>query len=304
MKLEHRNLAELATLPERSRDFHKGNAGRILVIAGSAGMTGAGAMASRACLRAGAGVVLWAIPKSLNLVAEMLEVEIISLPIPETPTGSPAMDAREILVEAAREADCVVLGPGLPVAGDTGELMRLLIPEIYPPLLLDGGALSAIGTELMIIRKRTSPTIITPHPGEMARITGKTIEDIQGKRKDFAVKYAKLTGAVVVLKGEGTIVTNGTDVYINETGNPGMATAGSGDVLCGVVAALVGQGLSPFDAAKLGTYLHGVAGDLALEAKGIHGIISSDMIELLPNAFRLYVEVRRAAAAPGGNAGT
>lgn len=302
MKLEHPNLAELAVLPERSQEFHKGDAGRILVIAGSAGMTGAGAMASRSCLRSGAGVVLWAIPKSLNLVAEMLEVEIVSLPVPETPSAAPSMDAREMLVEAAREADCVVLGPGLPVAGDTGELMRLLTPEIYPTLILDGGALSAIGTEMMIIRKRTSPTIITPHPGEMARITGKTIEDIQNRRRDFAVKYAKHTGAVVILKGHNTVVTNGTDVYLNATGNPGMATAGSGDVLCGIVAALVGQGLSPFAAAKLGVYLHGLAGDLALEEKGLHGIISSDMIELLPAAFRLYTATRRAASEGGPGA--
>ena len=290
------NLAELAPLPARDLEYHKGNGGRILVIAGSAGMTGAGGMASLSGLRAGAGVVLWAIPRSLNFVGEAMNLEVMTLPIPDTPAGAPSMDAREILVEAARETDCVVLGPGLPVAGDTGELMRLLIPEIYPPLIVDGGAFSAIGTDVMILRKRQNPTIITPHPGEMGRITGKTSAEIQEKRRDFAVKYAKLSGAVVALKGHRTLVTDSRAVYENETGNPGMATAGAGDVLCGVIAALVGQGLAPFEAAKLGVFLHGLAGDLATADKGVHGVIASDIIDFLPAAFMRYGAMREGGA--------
>lgn len=282
------NLKDLPPLPPRTPDSHKGTSGRVLVIAGSAGMTGAGALASVSSLRAGCGVVLWALPRSLNLVGESLSMEVMTLPIPETPSGAPSMDAREILVEAARETDCVVLGPGLPVAGDTGELMRLLIPEIYPPLIVDGGAFAAIGTDMMILRKRQSPTIITPHPGEMGRITGKTIDNVQEKRQEFAQKYAKLSGAVVALKGHRTIVTNGQDSYVNESGNPGMSTAGAGDVLCGVIAAFVAQGMSTFDATKLGVYLHGLAGDIAAEDIGMHGIIASDIISRLPAAFKRY----------------
>lgn len=285
----------LPPLPKRDADFHKGRAGRVLVIAGSAGMTGAGGMASMAALRSGAGVVLWAIPKSLNAVGEAMIPEVMTLPVPDTPSGAPSMEAREILVEAARETDCVVLGPGLPVAGDTGELMRLLIPEIFPPLILDGGALSAIGTDVMIVRKRQSPTIITPHPGEMGRITGKTSDEVQAKRRDFAMKYAKLSGAVVALKGHETVVADGRDAYVNRTGNPGMSTAGAGDVLTGVVAALVGQGLAPFEAARLGVYLHGLAGDIAAAAKGVHGLIATDIIAHLPDAF-----MRHAGNAGGG----
>lgn len=251
-------------------------------------MTGAGAMASIASMRSGAGVVLWAIPKSLNAVAEAISMEVMSLPIPDTPAGAPSMEAREILVEAARETDCVILGPGLPVAGDTGELMRLLIPEIYPPLIIDGGAFAAIATEFMIIRKRQSPTIITPHPGEMSRITGKTIPEVQAKRVELAAKYAKVSGAIVALKGYRTVVTNGVDVYINETGNPGLATAGSGDVLTGIIAGLVGQGVAPFEAAKLGVFLHGLAGDYATEDRGQHGVIASDVIEHIPSAYKAY----------------
>ncbi|MCC8190929.1 MAG: NAD(P)H-hydrate dehydratase [Planctomycetes bacterium] len=278
----------LPPLPVRPPDSHKGVAGRVLVIAGSAGMTGAGAMASRAALRSGAGVVLWALPKSLNLIGEAASLEVMTLPLPETSCGAPAMEARETLVEAARETNCVILGPGLPVAGDTGELMRLLIPEIYPPLIVDGGALSAIGGDAMILRKRHSSTIITPHPGEMGRLTGKTSADVQARRQEFAVKYAKISGAVVALKGYQTVVTDGTAVYVNDTGNPGMATAGSGDVLTGVIAALVGQGMNPFDAARLGVYLHGWAGDLAAASLGVHGLMATDIIEHLPAAFLAY----------------
>lgn len=259
-------------------------------------MTGAGGMASIASLRAGAGVVLWAVPRSLNAVAESITMEVMSLPIPDTPSGAPSMEAREILVEAARETDCVIIGPGLPVAGDTGELMRLLIPEIYPPLIVDGGAFAAIATEFMIIRKRQSPTIITPHPGEMSRITGKSIPEVQAKRVEFATKYAKVSGAVVALKGSHTVVTNGTDVYINETGNPGLATAGTGDVLSGIIAGLVGQGMQPFEAAKLGVFLHGLAGDYATTDKGPHGVIASDVIEEIPTAYKAYNSMREGGA--------
>lgn len=286
------SLSHLAPLPVRAHDAHKGECGSVLVIAGSAGMTGAGCLASRAALRAGAGVVLWTIPKSLDSIAETMSAEVMTLPIPDTPGGSPAMEAREILVEAARETDCVLLGPGLPVAGDTGELMRLLIPEIYPPLVLDGGALTAIGDDMMIVRKRSGATIMTPHPGEMGRLTKKTTAEVQSRREEFAVKYAKLSGAVVALKGAGTIVSDGKDKYLNSSGNPGMATAGSGDVLGGVIAALVAQGMAPFEAAKLGVHLHGRAGDLAAEQKGVHGVIASDMVELLPAAFMEYAKLK------------
>ncbi len=290
-------LDTLPPLPERPDVYHKGDAGSVLVIAGSSGMTGAGALASTACLRAGAGLVLWAIPRSLNGIAEALSMEVMTLPVPDTPSGAPSMEAREILVEAAREADCVVLGPGLPVAGDTGELMRLLIPEIYPPLVVDGGAFSAIGTDMMVIRKRQSPTILTPHPGEMGRITGKTAADVQAKRPDFAMKYAKLSGGIVALKGSSTLVTDGQTAYTNPTGNPGMATAGSGDVLCGILAALIAQGVEPFPAAKLGVFLHGLAGDIAAAETGVHGLIASDLIRHLPDAFRRYDVMKREAQA-------
>ena len=285
----------LPPLPTRPRGAHKGQCGRVLVVAGSPGMTGAGCLCCRAALRSGAGVVLWAIPRGVNPTCETLCVEAMTLPLPETQGGALAMAARESIVEAAREADCVVLGPGMPVAGETGELMRLLIPEIYPTLVLDGGALSAMGDDFMILKKRQGATILTPHPGEMGRLIKKTSAQVQEDRKGLAMKYAKFTGAIVALKGEDTIVTDGQSFHVNTTGNPGMATAGAGDVLCGVVAALIGQGLAPLDAARLGVHLHGRAGDLAMVRKGVHGLVSSDIVENLPDAFLQY------AAHGGGN---
>ncbi len=278
----------LPPLPERDAEAHKGSCGRLLVIAGSRGMTGAGCMVSLAALRTGAGLVTWALPESLNIVAETAAMEILSLPLPETEHHSPSVDAREMLLEAAMEADAVVLGPGLPVAGETGELIRLLTPEIHAPLLLDAGALTAIGRDPKPIRTRKQATIVTPHPGEMMRLTGKDVETIQAAREETAREYADASGAVVVLKGAGTVITDGTRTRINESGNPGMATAGTGDVLAGVVAALLGQGLEAPDAAALGVHLHGRSGDIAAETRGTHGLIARDLIEALPAALLRY----------------
>ncbi len=280
----------LPPLPPRLEDAHKGDCGRVLVIAGSPGMTGAGALASLATLRSGAGLVTWAIPKSLNLNAELLCLEVITLPIPESPGQAPGVDAREYLLEAAMEVQAVIMGPGMPVAGETGELVRLLVPEIRAPLVLDAGGLMAVGTDWNIIGKRKYGVILTPHPGEMARLISKTSADVQKDREGIAAKYAKTTRSVVVLKGAHTVVTDGKRTDINQTGNAGMATAGSGDVLSGVIAGLLAQGLEPFAAARLGVHLHGLAGDLAVKETGPHGLIAGDILAALPRAFLRYQE--------------
>lgn len=278
----------LPALPARPTDAHKGACGRVLVIAGSPGMTGAGALAGKAALRSGAGLVTWALPYSLSGPADLLCYEIMTLGIPETAQKYPAVAAREHLLEAAREANAVVLGPGLPVAGETGELMRLLIPELSAPLVLDAGGLRALGEESRLLTSRPGVTVLTPHPGEMADLAGCTVADVQADRIATATAYAARTGAVLLLKGAGTVVSDGTCAYVNTSGNAGMATAGAGDVLCGVLAALLAQGLAAFDAARLGAYLHGLAGDLARAQKGEYGLIASDIIEALPEAFMQY----------------
>ncbi len=279
---------ELPGLPERPVDSHKGLYGRVLVVAGSEGMSGAGALASRAALRSGAGLVTWAVPKRLSQLAALSCVELLTLPIPETAGGAPSVDAREHLIEAAREADAVVLGPGLPVAGETGELLRLLVPEIHPPLVLDAGGLTAVGADWKLLKRRKAATVITPHPGEMGRLIGKTAADVQANREGIATKYAGVSGAVVVLKGAQTLVAQGDQLHVNQTGNPGMATAGSGDVLAGLIAGLIAQGLEAFAAARLGVHLHGLAGDLAAARLGQHGLLASDILAALPEAYLAY----------------
>lgn len=278
----------LPPLPERPPEAHKGVFGDVLVVAGSVGMTGAGALCGMAALRAGAGLVTWAIPESLNAIAELLSLEIITLPIPQTGGQAPSIAAREHLTEAARGAKACAIGPGLPVAGETGELMRLVVPETHGPLVVDAGALTAIGKDWKILRKRKHPTVVTPHPGEMARLVDKTADEVTSRREELAKKYASVSGAVVLLKGKDTLVTDGKEVYINTTGNAGMATAGSGDVLSGLIAGLLAQGMEAFDAAKLGAHLHGLAGDIAAHMMGEHSLIASDILDALPEAFQAY----------------
>ncbi len=282
-------MSELPELPERNPDSHKGKFGRLLVIAGSFGMLGAGALASRAALRSGAGLVTWAVPLSLSSTAMTYMPELITLPLPETKQKALSVDAREHLLEASMEADAVVLGPGLPVAGESGELMRLLIAEIKAPLLIDAGALRAIASDLRPVASRKNPTVLTPHPGEMAGLTNVSVNEIQADRSKSASELAKKISAVVVLKGNDTVIADGNTCFVNETGNDGMATAGSGDVLCGVIAALIGQKMPVYDAAVAGTYLHGLAGDIAAGVKGRYSLIASDIIEALPEAFNKYI---------------
>lgn len=284
-------MSTLPPLPDRKPEMHKGDCGRVLVIAGSMGMTGAGAMASLAALRSGAGLVTWAVPQSLHAIAAGWAMELILLPLPDN-GYAPVVDAREHLLEAAHEADAVVLGCGLPVAGETGELIRLLIPEIGAPLLLDAGALRAIGKDMAPLLKRRKPTLLTPHPGEMGGLIGKPTDAVQERRESYARKYAEMTKTLVVLKGAGTLITNGTDIHINTTGNPGLATAGTGDVLAGMIAGLVAQRMDPYEAACLGVHLHGMAGDLAAEAKGWHGMIAGDVLACIPAAFLRYAAER------------
>ncbi|MFH0911203.1 MAG: NAD(P)H-hydrate dehydratase [Planctomycetota bacterium] len=279
---------KLPPLPARPPDAHKASVGRVLVIAGSTGMTGAGALASRAALRSGAGLVTWAIPEPLIAVAEILCTEVICHPLPSTKEGAANLRSREFLFEASRRADAALLGPGMPAEGETGELMRRLIPEIPAPLVLDAGALTALGTDLAPVAKRSWPAVLTPHPGEMARLTGRGVEEIRADREAAAQALARACGAVILLKGRRTVVTDGKRTAVNQTGNPGMATAGSGDVLAGLLAALLAQKMPAFDAAVLAAHLHGLAGDIAAQAKGIHGLIAGDIAEALPQAFLRY----------------
>ena len=259
----------LRPLTERPEDSHKGDYGRVLVVAGSAGMAGAAALASQAVLRAGAGLVTCACP------AEVLPR---LAPFPCVMTAAP-QEAPKI----ALKADALCVGPGLGKAAATSALVRSLLSGSPTPAVVDADALAALDAPtLATLRDRA---VLTPHPGEMAGLLGITTPKVQADRRGVAKVFAERHGLVVVLKGHETVVTDGHRLAVNATGNAGMATAGAGDVLSGVIAALLGQGMEPFEAAYLGTYLHGLAGDLAAQAKGLHSLIATDLLEFLPAAF-------------------
>jgi NAD(P)H-hydrate epimerase len=263
-------MDRLPALPKRLPDAHKGDCGRVLIIAGSPGMAGAAVLAANAAYRGGAGLVTLAVPEPLiNVVASLQVCAIV----------------RAWPLDTAPEAEAVAIGPGLGLSPSTGEAVRQFVAQSTIPIVLDADGLNAFKDQPDRLANGKSARILTPHPGELARLTGSTPSAINRDRKKSAEAAAKRFKSIVVLKGRGTIVTDGRKTRVNETGNPGMATGGTGDVLAGLVAALVGQGMTPFDAARLGVHLHGRAGDLAAEKLGIHSMMASDLLDFLPAAF-------------------
>lgn len=265
-------------LPDRPADAHKGSFGHCLVVAGSFGKTGAAALACKAALVGGAGLVTVAtrpavVPQVLGHVAEAM-----GLPLPgEGPLGE--ADA-EALLAAMRGKAAILAGPGIPRGEETAALLERLLVEATCPLVLDADALNAVAARVEILQRARSGLVLTPHPGEMARLVGRTAAEIQADRIGVAQRFAESVGCVVVLKGAGTVVAapDGT-AAICPTGNPGMATAGSGDVLGGLIAALLAQGLAPFDAACAGVYVHGLAGDRRARVRGAAGLVAGDLID-------------------------
>ncbi|MDI6703834.1 MAG: NAD(P)H-hydrate dehydratase [bacterium] len=273
---------ELPPFPNRLPDVHKGGCGRVVVIAGSIGFTGAAALTSDASLRIGAGLVTLCIPRSLNSIMEMKLQEVITKPLPETSDISLNMQAYEEIMELSSGCDCLAIGPGLGRNPETQELVRKLIQEVDKPIVLDADGINALQCPKILLA--TKNVVITPHPGEMARLLKKGTDEIQKDRIGISREFAKDYKVVVVLKGAGTVIADPKgDVYINSTGNPSMATAGTGDVLTGMLAGLIAQGMDVISASCLSVYLHGVCGDLAAEKKGV-SLIASDLISEIPGA--------------------
>jgi NAD(P)H-hydrate epimerase len=278
-------VTTVPTLPPRAADSHKGTFGRVLVVAGSKGMSGAAVLCGTAALRSGAGLVTVASPPDVvNLVAAACPCYMTAA-IPQTSAGKYETRAAEELIRLAEDVDALAIGPGLGARPDVAELLRSVLSALPTvPLVLDADALNVFLPGMLA--NRTVPAVLTPHPGEFARLKAQTIAEVQADREGKAARYAKRHKVIVALKGHGTVVTDGDKVYVNDTGNPGMATGGSGDVLTGVVAALLAQGLSPFDATALAVWAHGKAGDLAAETRGPVGLMATDLIEEMPLAFR------------------
>jgi NAD(P)H-hydrate epimerase len=280
-----------APLPQRQVDGHKGSYGDALFVAGAASYYGAPALAALSMLKAGGGYSRLASPRSATTAIAALAGEVVFAPQEETAGGSLALSAADELLELSRIVDFVVIGPGLSLDDETGELVRRLTREIERPLLLDGDGLSAVAGDMASVRQRTALTILTPHAGEMARLCGLPPSEIKDDPIGTVQRAAEEWNATVVLKGAHSLIgLPDRRVWINTSGNCGMATAGSGDVLTGTIAAMHGLGLSADEAVRTGVFIHGLAGDIASEEKGADGITARDILDHLPDAMKTYRE--------------
>jgi ADP-dependent NAD(P)H-hydrate dehydratase / NAD(P)H-hydrate epimerase len=283
-----------AHLPVRPGDAHKGRVGRLFILGGSPGLTGAPSLTALAALRAGAGLVTIGLPAGLNLALEAKLTEVMTLPLAQTPAGSLAPEAEPEVLARRAVTDVWVVGPGLGREPGALTLARSILRHAPGRLVVDADGLYALSGDVEWWRPADSPpAILTPHPGEMARLQEKEPPAPGAAAWESAAAYARAHRCVLVLKGAPTIVAAPDGrIWINPTGNSGMATGGTGDALTGVIAALLGQGLGPVDAARLGVYLHGYAGDLAGEACGPVGLLPTDLIAALPRAWRLLLAAR------------
>lgn len=277
----------ISKIPRRKQDTHKGDFGHVFVVAGSQGMTGAAFLASQAAMLSGSGLVTCGIPKSLNKIMEVKLTEAMTLALPETAEASLSLSAEEEILSFAEKIDAVAIGPGLSRHEETLKLVQNLLEKINKPVVLDADGIIALVENCDILKKRKAPTVLTPHPGEMSRLIGKDVREIQRNRTKVASDFAKKNNAILVLKGYRTIVADSKgDIYVNETGNSGMSSGGVGDVLTGMIASFVGQGIDTYSAAVIGVYLHGLAGDIAAKKKGQFSLIASDLLNTLPQAIQ------------------
>ncbi len=289
--LEEKDIVSL--LPHRKRDSHKGNYGHILVLAGSTGFTGAAALTGLGSLRAGGGLVTLGVPGSLNPIMEAKLTEVISRPLPETEPGSLSLEAEGEILRLAQGVDALAVGPGLSTYPETSALVRRLLTKINKPLVIDADGLNGLAGDISLLTKSPASIVITPHPGEMGRLLGKTTGEVQSDRIGVTRETALQTGTVVVLKGARTVISDPEgNVYVNPTGNPGMASAGMGDILTGMIASFVGQGLTEIEAARAGVYIHGLAGDIAAGIRGEAGLIATDLLDKLPEAIKRLQQKR------------
>ena len=280
---------EPAELAERGKNAHKGDFGEVLFIAGASSYFGAPYFSALSFLKAGGGYSRLAAPASVSQLLADKCSEVVFVPQKETSSGSIALENKVGLLELSQKMDMVVMGPGLSLDEETQELVRELASEIEKPLLVDGDGITAIAKDIDVIKRRESATILTPHLGEMARITGVETGEVNKNKINVLQKTVKKLNAIIVLKGAHSLIGYPDEsVFINLSGNPGMATAGSGDVLTGAIAAMFGLGLPLKDAVRTGVFIHGFSGDMAAADKGEDGITAQDIMDYLPAAVRRY----------------
>ncbi len=280
---------DLPALPERSPQGHKGTFGKVAIVGGSVGMSGAVCLSAVAALRTGSGLVTAVVPASIQSIVAAYEPCVMTLGLADSEAGNSSMRDRQ-LRQIVAGSDALAVGPGLGQGEVQLGLVRYLLESCECPLVLDADALNLAAAGRLLasgsVSRAGRPVILTPHPGEFARLTGLTVGEIDSDREGVAVQFARSTGTTVVLKGPGTVVTDGERTWVNSTGNSGMATAGSGDVLTGVVVSLLGQNSGAFEAAAIAVCAHGLAGDAAAERWTRRGLIASDLLNFLPEAWR------------------
>lgn len=274
-------------IPKRHSDSNKGDYGRAFFISGSVGMTGAGCLAAGAALRSGTGLVYLGVPEILTSIYDTALIEAITIPLEDNGRGALSKQALKQIMERIEKMSVVAIGPGLSTGNDIYEITSALIKNSKAPLIIDADALNVLAGRVDVLKGRSAEVIITPHPGEMSRLLGISIEDVQNNRIEVTSNFASSFGVIVVLKGARTVIASPDgNIFINPTGNSGMATAGTGDVLTGIIAGLIAQGARPLDAARVGVFLHGLAGDNRAKIKGEHGMIASDLVNELPHIIK------------------
>lgn len=273
-------------LPARPVEGNKGTFGRALILAGSVGMSGAAALAGMAALRGGAGLVTVAVPAPIQPIVAGFEPSYMTLALPATAAGQFSRLAVSSLEHLVPHASAVACGPGWGQSAELAEILGWLIQNARQPLVIDADGLNLLSKSPDMLGRSAGPRILTPHPGEFARLIDSDVATVQLQRIDLAVEFAAQHRVVVLLKGAGTVITDGRRVAVNTTGNSGMGTGGTGDVLTGLITALLGQGLEPFAAARLGAHLHGLAGDLAAAELSQPALIASDLPRYFGPAWR------------------
>ena len=266
---------------KREKNANKGNFGHQLNICGSYKMFGAAVISTMAALRSGAGLVKLTIPKSAYPLAASHLTQPIFNPVYDNEAGTFSANGVAGIIDEIEWANSIVLGCGIGVNEDTEKVVETVLEKAKAPIILDADGINCIKSRISILKEIKVPIVLTPHPGEMARLVSKQVAEIQGDRVNLSVNFARENNVILVLKGANTVVTDGYEVFVNTTGNPGMAMGGSGDMLSGMLGAFIAQGLDPFDAAKAAVYLHGVCGDRAAQIFGEKGMLVSDMTEQL-----------------------
>lgn len=277
----------LKSFPKRPADAGKKDFGHVLVIAGSGGYTGAAYLTSQAAILSGSGLVTLAVGKSIYPIMAQKLTEVMVKPFFETRDYSLSLLAEKELLNFSEKCTCAAIGPGISRNKETQTLVRNLLGKIDKPVILDADGINAFAGHVDSLKKATAPLILTPHIGEMARLLERDADEVNNKRKDIALEFAHQYNVVLVLKGHETIVAapDGA-LYVNATGNVGMATGGTGDILTGMIASFTGQGMDAFNAAAAGVYLHGKAGDLAVKDKGVLSLIATDLLDKLPEVLK------------------